>query len=350
LNRKIIHIDLDCFYAAVEVRDNPALHGKPVAVGGAPDKRGVLTTCNYEARVFGLHSAMATSRALQLCPQLIVLPVQMDKYRQVSSEIHAIFHRYTDCIEPLSLDEAYLDVSDSTLFQGSATLLARQIRADIVTHLNLTASAGIAPNKFLAKVASDWRKPNGQFSIPPEHVAAFMKRLPVTKIPGVGQVSARKLHACGITTCACLQKVSKIDLHQQFGKLGERLYDYCRGIDTRSVESKRTRKSVSIEHTFLEDLETLMLCERHLPVLQADLCERLKKHPDRIIHKQFIKIKFADFTRITKECVVMQFTEARFLDLLQTAMQDNPKKVRLLGIGVRFREPAFSQEIQASLL
>lgn len=350
VHRKIIHIDLDCFYAAVEVRDNPNLRCKPVAVGGAADKRGVLTTCNYEARTFGLHSAMASARALQLCPALILLPVNMDKYRAVSAKIHDIFRRYTAHIEPLSLDEAYLDASNSTAFRGSATLLAQQIRADILKEAKLTASAGIAPNKFLAKVASDWHKPNGQCSIPPARIATFIESLPVKKIPGVGKVCARKLQARGITTCAELQALSQIALQQQFGKFGARLYGYCRGIDERPLETARMRKSLSVERTFLEDLATLLHCENQLPQLQKDLYHRLKKHSTRVIHKQFIKIKFADFSRMTKECVVTQVTDAVFLHLLREALHGNTRKIRLIGIGVRFQQPLFTSQMQAHLL
>jgi DNA polymerase-4 len=207
--RKIIHIDMDCFYAAVETRDNPDLQGKPVAIGGSANKRGVLSTCNYEARTFGLHSAMLTATALQRCRQLVLLPVNMQKYRQASTQIHQIFHRYTDLIEPLSLDEAYLDVTDNTDCQGSASLLAKQIRSEIEQELRLTASAGIAPNKFLAKIASDWHKPNGQFVIPPEAIEEFMIELSVKKIPGVGKVTAEKLHKLGISTCGQLQNISQ---------------------------------------------------------------------------------------------------------------------------------------------
>lgn len=334
--KKIIHIDMDCFYAAVEIRDNPFLKGKPVAVGGLPDKRGVLTTCNYEARAFRLHSAMASSRALQLCPKLILLPVDMKKYREVSAEVREIFYRYTDIVEFLSLDEAYLDVSDSKACQGSAILLAKKIRGDILQELNLTASAGIATNKFLAKVASDWRKPDGQFSILPNQVDAFIKSLPVKKIPGVGKVSVRKLNNINVNTCAQLQTLSLIELHQRFGKFGERLYNYCRGIDERPVETMRIRKSVSVEETFIEDLRGLSECSNKLPALQSNLYRRLKKYEDRVIHKQFIKVKFADFSRTTKECVVTQLDGAIFLELLREVIKNSSKKVRLLGLGVRF--------------
>ena len=183
---------MDCFYAAIEIRDRPELANKPVAVGGRPNGRGVLTTCNYVARKYGLHSAMPSAQALKLCPKVVLLPVHMDKYKKASTEIHKIFQRYTQLIEPLSLDEAYLDVSEVDLHQGSATLIAKSIRKDIYEQQKLTASAGIAPNKFLAKVASDWNKPNGQFVITPDDVNDFVSALPVGKIPGVGPVTQNK--------------------------------------------------------------------------------------------------------------------------------------------------------------
>ncbi len=339
MSTKIIHIDMDCFYAAVEIRDNPQLIGHPVAVGAAANKRGVLTTCNYEARKFGLHSAMPTARATKLCPKLILLPVNMEKYRQVSQDIHQIFRGYTEATEPLSLDEAYLDVSDSTECQGSATWLAQRIRSEIKTVTKLTASAGIAPNKFLAKVASDWNKPDGQFTISPDEVDTFIQTLLVRKIPGVGKVTAQKLHHQGIATCAELQELSNETLIELFGKFGNRLYDYCRGIDHRCVQSSRIRKSVSTEHTFLHNLTTLAQCEEKCHTLYDHLCRRLSKHDDRVIHKQFIKIKFADFKQTTKECVVVNLTRDTFITLLRDSVGSIDKAIRLLGVGVRFHDP-----------
>lgn len=348
MSNKIIHIDMDCFYAAVEIRDNPELQTKAVAVGAKVEQRGVLTTCNYEARKYGLHSAMSTARALQLCPDLILLPVSMNKYRQVSAEIHTIFHRYTDKIEPLSLDEAYLDATGLDVCQGSATLLAKRIRAEIYQEIGLTASAGIAPNKFLAKVASDWHKPNGQFVIAPETVAEFVKKLAVKKIPGVGKITEKKLAAQGIRNCNQLQSIAKEDLIEKFGKFGVNLYNYCRGIDHRSVDVKRTRKSVSVEHTFLHDLKTLPACEEKLSMLNQELMRRLEKYNNRVIHKQFIKIKFFDFTQMTKEFVVYDLSENNFLLLLREALANFSKPVRLLGIGVRFVDLADKVVIQQS--
>ena len=205
--RKILHIDADSFYASVEMRENPELRGRPIAVGGKAERRGVIATSNYEARKFGVHSAMASSRAMALCPQLIIVPPRFELYRGVSRQFHQIFQLYTKIIEPLSLDEAFLDVSTSSCCSGSATLMAQEILQRINDELQLTVSAGVAPNKFLAKVASDWNKPNGIFVIPPEDIAAFVLELPVKKINGVGKVTASRLKKMGVETCADLQAV-----------------------------------------------------------------------------------------------------------------------------------------------
>jgi len=264
--RKIIHCDCDCFYAAVEMRDNPALKGAPIAVGGDAAHRGVIATCNYEARHFGVRSAMPTSQALQRCPHLIVIPPSMDKYREASQFITAIYRDYTDLVEPLSLDEAYLDVTDSVQHQGSGTLIAQEIRARIAQTVGITASAGVAPNKFLAKIASDWNKPDGLFVIRPKDVAEFVKTLPIAKVFGVGKVTAAKLQTLGVTTCLDLQSWSIYELENQFGKFGERLYELCRGIDQRDVCANRERKSVSVEETYTHDLPDLAACLTQLPV------------------------------------------------------------------------------------
>ncbi|MGI9293811.1 MAG: DNA polymerase IV, partial [Pseudomonadales bacterium] len=247
--RKIIHCDCDCFYAAVEIRDDPSLQGKPVAVGGSADRRGVLTTCNYEAREFGARSAMPTAMALRLCPDLIVLPVSMEKYRVASQKVQSIFKEFTEQIEPLSLDEAFLDVSDTPLLQGSATRIAQEIRRRVAAQVGITVSAGVAPNKFLAKIASDWQKPDGLTVIRPEQVQDFVAQLPVNKIFGVGKVTAAKLQRLGVNSCADLQKLSLLELDQKFGRFGKRLFELSRGVDPREVQNERTRKSLSVEHT-----------------------------------------------------------------------------------------------------
>jgi len=336
--RKIIHIDMDCFYAAVEIRDNPKLNGYPVAIGGRANARGVLSTCNYQAREYGLHSAMASYRALELCSDLVLLPVNMPKYKAVSERIRKILAQFTSVIEPLSLDEAYLDVSHSGSCNGSATLIAQQIRQDIFKQEQLTASAGIAPNKLLAKIASDWNKPDGQYVITPEMVESFVATLAVQKIFGVGKVTANKLSALKVQTCADLQKLSKVELSDHFGSFGAKLYDYARGIDHRPVEPDRIRKSASVELTYNSNISGIIQCLDKLPELMDKLLVRLQPHHERTIHKQYVKIKFADFTQTTAECLSSKPDCDKYILLLQEAHNRQVKTIRLLGIGVRFTE------------
>jgi DNA polymerase-4 len=336
LSRKIIHCDCDCFYAAVEMRDDPSLRGRPLAVGGRSDQRGVVATCNYEARRFGVRSAMATSQALQRCPELIVLPPAMDKYREASKQILAIYRDYTDLVEPLSLDEAYLDVTHSSHFRGSATLIAQDIRARIAQTVGITASAGVAPNKFLAKIASDWNKPDGMFVIRPNEVDAFVATLPVEKLFGVGKVTAAKLKRLGAHTCTDLRNWPMADLQHHFGKFGESLYGLCRGVDTRQVSPTRERKSVSVEETYVVDLPDLAACTQQLPALIDKLIERVRRaKAERHLHKLFVKIRFADFRRTTVECVGTGIDYALYKKLLETGFRRGHKPVRLLGAGVR---------------
>jgi DNA polymerase-4 len=336
LSRKIIHCDCDCFYAAVEMRDDPSLRGRPLAVGGRPDQRGVVATCNYEARRFGVRSAMATSQALQRCPDLIVLPPAMDKYRAASKQILAIYRDYTDLVEPLSLDEAYLDVTHSSHFQGSATLIAQDIRARIAQTVGITASAGVAPNKFIAKIASDWNKPDGLFVVRPQEVDAFVAALPVDKLFGVGKVTAAKLKRLGVTNCIDLRDWSMADLQHHFGKFGASLYGLCRGVDPRQVSPSRERKSISVEETYVVDLPGLDACRRELPALIEKLVERVRRaKAERQLHKLFVKIRFADFRRTTAECVGTNIDAILFNKLLETGFERGNKPVRLLGAGVR---------------
>jgi DNA polymerase-4 len=244
--RKIIHVDCDCFYAAIEMRDDPSLASKPLAVGGSADRRGVIATCNYEARSYGVRSAMASGQALKLCPDLLIVKPRMDVYKAVSREIQSIFRDYTDLIEPLSLDEAYLDVTASPHFAGSATRIAQDIRRRVSQELHITVSAGVAPNKFLAKIASDWKKPNGLFVITPDQVEDFVAALPVNKLHGVGKVTADKLGRLGIRTCSDLREWNKLALVKEFGSFGERLWGLARGIDDRIVHNDSRRQSVSV--------------------------------------------------------------------------------------------------------
>ncbi len=348
--RKIIHIDMDCFYAAVEIRDNPELRGKPVAVGGRADQRGVLTTASYEARKFGLRSAMPSARAVKLCPSLILLPVNFEKYRVESRRVQEIMRSFSEQIEPLSLDEAYLDVTDSPAFGGVATEIARAIRQKIFAETKLTASAGVAPNKFLAKVASDWRKPNGQFTVAPPMVEKFVRQLKVEKIPGVGKVTAAKMHDLGLFTCADLQTWPIEKLQHKFGSWGVRLYDLCRGLDIREVSDEGERKSLSVETTFDKDLETVAACQAQLPEIFEDFTRRMAKaiQEPEIIKALVVKLKFHDFKQTTVETNQFKTPSIEaFRELLAVAFARGNKPVRLIGIGVRLAtkktEPASAQ-------
>lgn len=321
------------------MRDDPTLRDKPIAVGGTPEQRGVVATCNYEARRYGVRSAMATAQALRRCPDLIVLPPAMDKYRAASRQILSIYRDYTELVEPLSLDEAYLDVTHASAQHGSATAIAQQIRERIFDTVGITASAGIAPNKFIAKIASDWNKPNGQFVVKPQQVDAFVAVLPVSKLFGVGKVTAARLNKLGVETCGDLRAWPLRDLLQHFGKFGERLHDLCRGVDERPVDPSSERKSVSVEETYSTDLQDLAACRREMPDLIAKLRMRTQRaQAGDDIHKLFVKIRFADFSRTTAECVMTSIDESTIDKLLETAFQRRDLPVRLLGVGIRLAE------------
>ena len=342
MQKKIAHIDMDAFYVSVEIRDNPSLQGKPVAVGGKSDRRGVLSTCNYIARQYGVSSAMPTAIAKQKCPNLIVVPGRMEVYKTVSRQIRDIFERYTEKVEPLSLDEAFLDLSDSDLHQGSATLTAQQIRQDIVNTTGLTASAGIAPIKFLAKVASDINKPNGQFTIAPDQVADFIDTMPLKKIPGVGKVTSEKLKKLGLNTGADVLSSDEVFLINHFGKFGRVLWDRCHGIDPRNVEVSRIRKSVGVERTFSEnvtDFDELssILEEKLLPELMRRAMPHLES---REMNKLGVKVKFHDFQMTTKEQKHSVIDKQILFTLLKEAMtRGKDKSVRLLGVHIGLQDP-----------
>lgn len=333
--RKIIHIDMDCFYAAVEMRERPELAGKAIAVGGG-SRRGVVTTCNYDARAFGVRSAMPGFMAREKCPHLIFLPVRFDLYRADSARIRKILLAYSPLVEPLSLDEAYLDVSHHDRYAWS---LAKEIRQRIRETTGLTASAGIAPNKMLAKIASDWKKPNGQFAVTPDQVELFMARLPVKKIWGVGPKSVEKFAALGIETCGDLQKLELSELIRRFGRWGEELYHLCRGEDDRPVVANRPRKSLSNERTYSDLLRSAEACRAAMAELVQELEENLRsKAGDRVIRKAFVKVKFSDFSHTTRECLCQDPDPETFFRLLGEARIRNDLPVRLLGAGVRFVE------------
>jgi len=341
---------MDCFYAAIEMRDFPEFASMPLAVGGDPNKRGVISTCNYAARKFGVHSAMATAQALKRCPQLKIQSVRMAVYRQESEYIRIIFTDYTDKIEPLSLDEAYLDVTDSHDHQGSATWIAEDIRQRIYATRQLTASAGIGPNKSLAKIASDWHKPNGQMVITPDAVNAFMENLSTRKLSGVGPVMEEKLAQLNVKTCGELQKISEDVLTQHFGLLGKRLFELSRGIDHREVKTDRVRKSISVEETYVTDLANLAACIDEIPALLNQLSIRINRAGEiPPIHNIFVKIKFHDFQQTTVERLANGLDINSIHDLLKEGWHRKMLPVRLLGIGIRLREDKLEEKLQLPL-
>lgn len=332
---KILHADCDCFYAAVEMRNAPELRDIPLAIGGSVAQRGVIATCNYPARAYGVRSAMPTSQALRLCPDLTLLPPDFPRYRAVSERIQAIFHELTPLVEPLSLDEAFLDVSAVTRFKGSATWMARWLKEEALKRTGITLSVGVAPSKFLAKIASDWDKPDGLYVITPDAVDGFVAALPVNKLHGVGPATAAKLDAMGIASCADLRQWPLDTLLERFGKFGHRLHELARGIDDRPVRVERERKSVSAENTFHRDLPDLPACRAELPALIERLKSRLERHGNPPIKGLFVKIRFNDFTLTTLEGPGRQPVTDHFLTLLEEAWARGSRPVRLLGVGVR---------------
>ncbi|WP_028471350.1 DNA polymerase IV [Neptunomonas japonica] len=336
--RKIIHCDCDCFFAAVEMRDNPEYIDIPLAIGGRADRRGVIATCNYPARAYGVRSAMATAHAFKLCPTLTVIPGQMEKYRKVSAQIMAIYRDVSSCIEPLSLDEAYLDVTDSEEYQGSATRIAQMLRERVFEETGITISAGVAPNKFLAKIASDWNKPNGLFVITPNQVDSFVQTLPVGKLFGVGRKTAEKLESIHVQTCGDLRELSIVQLTENFGRFGQRLYELSRGIDEREIITDRVRKSISVEHTFASDLLSLNECLSHIPALSDELLQRFGKlQQQRSMQGLFVKLKFNDFSQTTIEHRSLIHNEELWSALMSQGYQRVNKPVRLLGVGFRLK-------------
>ena len=343
--RKIIHIDADCFYAAIEMRDDPSLRGIPLAVGGASDKRGVITTCNYEARAFGVRSAMPSATARKLCPQLQIVKTRFPAYREAAAAMRDIFRDYSDLVEPLSLDEAFIDVTEAPHCRASATLMAQEIRQRIAESVGITVSAGVAPNKFLAKVASDWNKPDGMTVIVPGAVEAFVSQLPVEKVFGVGRVTAARLHRMGVTCCGDLQAFSQFELVEQFGSFGQRLYQLCRGLDERQVKPSRRRKSLSVENTFGSNLQSLEACRQQLPALIKELERRLGGLLAAYrVARAVVKVKFADFTQTTAEATASGIDHRQLRALCDIAWSRRNQPVRLLGVGVRFLHAAGDSE------
>lgn len=334
--RKIIHIDMDAFYASVEQMDNPALKGKPIAVGGN-ENRGVVSAASYEARKFGVRSALSGVLAKKYCPELIFVRPRFDRYKEISKQIQSIFHEYTDLVEPLSLDEAYLDVTHNKKGNPSATLLAKEIRARILSEVGLTASAGISVNKFIAKVASDYNKPNGQKTVSGDEIVPFLENLPIQKFYGVGKVTTEKMFQLGIFTGLDLKNKTLEFLEQHFGKSGSYYYQVVRGIHNSPVQAKRTTKSVAAEHTFDVNLSSEIFMLEQLESISRQIEKRLQKHS--ISGKTItLKIKYSDFSKQTRSKTMPYYISDKNLIfeivkelLYQERLKDS---VRLLGIAL----------------
>ncbi|MBC7658999.1 MAG: DNA polymerase IV [Chitinophagaceae bacterium] len=339
LERKIIHFDMDAFYASVEVRDNPSLAGKPLVVGGSPQSRGVVCTASYEARKFGVRSAMACATAYRLCPDAIFVPPNFDRYAAISKEIREIFGRYTAIIEPLSLDEAYLDVTLTTRERGLyATQIAKRIQDDIISELGLSGSAGVAPNKLVAKIASDINKPKGITVVPPEHVLKFMGSLPLRKIHGIGPATEKRLQKRNFHYCRDLWSWSESALEEELGNMGPWLYKRVRGIDERAVAVHRERKSIGKEDTFAVDILELAALDRELVTLCEKLEVSLRKRS--LLGKTIVlKVKYSDFTLLTRSQTIGSGTDSasEILEVARGLMrvtEAGRKKVRLLGVSL----------------
>lgn len=337
--RKIIHVDMDAFYASIEQRDHPEYRGRPIVVGGSPEGRGgVVATASYEARKFGIRSAMPSKRAQQLCPEVLFVRPRFDVYKEVSQKIRAIFSRYTDLIEPLSLDEAFLDVSADKLGIGSAIEIAKQIKQAIKDELQLTASAGVSTNKFVAKIASDMNKPDGLTFIGPSGIEDFMEKLPVEKFFGVGKVTAAKMNGMGLHTGADLKKLSEAEMTQRFGKVGRFYYNIVRGIDNRAVQPHRETKSLGAEDTFPVDLTDIDSMFAALAKIAEIVEERLRRHglKGRTIT---LKIKYHDFRIINRshsfaEPVDDYETMVTAVQQLLLGTEPEEHRIRLLGISL----------------
>ena len=341
LSRKIIHIDMDAFFAAVEIRDNPKLKGKPVIIGSDPRQtggRGVVSTCSYEARAFGVHSAMSSKEAYERCPQAVFISGNYEKYKTVGLEIRAIFKRYTDLIEPMSIDEAYLDVTENKLGIKSAVKIARLIQQDIWHELRLTASAGISYNKFLAKMASDYQKPHGLTVILPDQAQDFLKQMDIAKFHGVGKKTVERLHEMDIYTGEDLLAVSEVTLIDRFGRLGFDLYRKARGIHNSPVKSNRIRKSIGKEKTYGKILQDEEDIKKELTLLSEKVAHNLSKQ-DKAGKIIILKIRYTDFSTLTRRKSLPQATQDAS-QIAQTALQlyeelaEKEKGIRLLGITV----------------
>lgn len=336
-SRRIIHVDMDAFYASVEQRDRPELRGKPIAVGHEGG-RGVVAAASYEARRYGVRSAMPSSRARRLCPQLIFVDGRMSVYKEVSGQVHSIFRRYTDIIEPLSLDEAFLDVTVNKPNLALGVDIARNIKKEIRQELGLVASAGVSYCKFLAKVASDYRKPDGLCTIHPDRAADFIGKLKVEEFWGVGPVTAKKMHSLGIHTGADIRKLTPEILIREFGKAGQIYYDFSRGIDLRDVETEHIRKSVGTEHTFDSDSSDFEEIDRRLELVADELIGRLERHPFQGTTLT-LKVRFSDFTDLSRSITenkpfVAKESILKSARTLMTTIEAGGNAIRLIGLSV----------------
>jgi len=350
--RKIIHIDMDAFFASVEQLDNPGLRGKPVAVGGSGE-RHVVAAASYEARKFGVHSAMPSVTAKKLCPDLIFVRHRFDRYHEISSKVFDIFREYTDLVEPLSIDEAFLDVTADRKNICSATLIARSIKKDIRERTGLTASAGISYNKFLAKIASDIKKPDGIFIIPPEKAEVFIDNLPIEKFFGIGRVTAERMHKLGIHNGHDLRNQDLLSLIRNFGKSGKFYFDIARGIDERPVETDSERKSIGTELTYEKDLKTRFEIIAELYKLERELMERIERAgiSGRTIT---VKVKFPDFRQITRSKTLPFFirdfdTLHREVTAIRKTINTGDNGIRLLGVSISNLETEDCGDTQLTL-
>lgn len=348
--RKIIHVDMDAFYASVEQRDQARYKGKPLVVGGKPNARGVVAACSYEARKYGIHSAMPCSQAYRLCPDAIFVPPRFDVYREISEQIRVVFWKYASEVEPLSLDEAYLDVSFTAVFNGSATYIAQAIKADILTETGLIASAGVSYNKFLAKLASDMDKPDGLYVIRPEQGESFVETLAIGKFHGIGPATEQKMMKLGIETGADLRRWDEAALVEHFGKAGSYFYHIARGIDERPVRSQRQRKSIGKETTFQQDIRSLIDLKAHAENLSDQVWQSLQNHKLKA-RTVTLKIKYANFEQVTRSVTVDEALSLQAIKQLLPELLNKTEAgiqaVRLIGVtvsGFEMKSPSAETE------
>jgi len=345
----ILHVDMDAFYASVEVRDRPEFRGLPVIVGGTPEGRGVVAAASYEARRYGVHSAMPAGRALRLCPHAIVLKPRMSHYAEVSDQIHEILNRYTPLIEPLSLDEAFLDVTGSVSLFGPASTIAARIKEDIQSELRLVASVGVAPNKFLAKLASDLRKPDALVVVDPDQIQELLDPLPVSRLWGVGRVTREEIARLGVETIGQFRRLAQPEVERRFGKHGASLWELAHGRDDRPVVPDREAKSISHETTFSSDIVSMDALQTRLLELTDLVGQRLRRH-QRVGRTVQLKLRYADFSTITRSETLDPPTNVTneiwgsAARLLAEKLPSRPLKVRLIGIGVQQLSPAHQRQ------